>query len=429
MSLEYESEIPESLPLLESLGNTLDIEGHQPFKGYTMLAVQHLLGSSVPFFEMLERGGARPEDVHIVGKAYSSHPGVVNRLIRHGYNLTFNDVFSSAEDRPYDTILEEHILAACQKMAGGTSGSSERKNLLIIDDGGKALKLIQGSFATRARFVGVEQTSRGARLLAPLELSFPVVNVARSDSKTIYESPMIAHAMVSELLLSLDRWETDGVFHLSEKRAFLLGYGYIGEQVAKELLDHGFHVAVYDTDSDKAALAAQNPDFSRVSKRTQAYPDASLIVGCTGAPSIPEEEFKLIKPGSLLTNMASTDTEFSAWKLRKKENIVHTHVLPSDERYLQEYSPLPWRSLYRCHEGDTHFYLANGGFPIDFSGSVNPIPADNIQLTTALLLAAAVQAVHTEKPGLIALHPDIQDDLVAQYLKIHQQPPFGFSRV
>lgn len=342
-----------------------------------------------------------------------------NRLIRQGYNLTFDDVFSYAADKPYDTILEEHILTACKEMVRRTDDASERRNFLIIDDGGKAIKLVQDSFTTQARFVGVEQTSRGARLLAPLAVSFPVINVARSKAKTIHESPVIAEAMVRELLLSLDRWDADDVFHLPEKRALLLGYGYIGERVAKKLLDHGFRVVVYDTDGNKAAQAAQHPDISTVSNRTLAYPDASLIVGCTGMPSTPDEEFKLIKPGSLLANMASSDTEFSAWYWRRKDAIVHTSVLPSDEHYLTRYFPLPWRSLYRCHVGDTHFYLANGGFPMDFSGSVNPIPADSIQLTAALLMAAAVQAVQSQEAGLIPLRPDIQEGIVAQYLKTH----------
>lgn len=419
MYQKYEREIPQTLPLLEFFGRSISIERRRPFEGYSILAVQHLLGSSIPFFEMLQRGGAQPEDIHIVGKAYSSHPAVVNRLIRQGYNLTFDDVFSYAADKPYDTILEEHILAAYKEMVGGTDDSSEGRNFLIIDDGGKALKLIQDSFTTQAHFVGVEQTSRGARLLSPLTLSFPVINVARSEAKTIHESPMIAEAIVRELFLSLDRWDADGVFHLPEKRALLLGYGYIGECVAKKLLDHGFRVVVYDADSDKAARAAQHPGISTVSYRTQAYPDVSLIVGCTGLPSIPEEEFELIKPGSLLASMASTDTEFSAWHWRREDAIVHTSVLPSDEQYLTRYFPLPWRSLYQCHAGDTHFYLANGGFPIDFSGSVNPVPADSIQLTAALLLAAAMQAIQSQEAGLIPLRPDIQEEVIAEYLKIH----------
>lgn len=419
MHQEYETEIPQVLPLLECLGKSINIEHRRPFEGYSILAVQHLLGSSVPFFEMLQRGGAHPENIHIVGKAYSSHPTVVDRLIRQRYNLAFDDVFSYAADRPYDTILEEHILAACQKMVRETDDPSEKGNFLIIDDGGKALKHIQDSYIQQARFVGVEQTSRGARLLAPLAVSFPVVNVARSEVKTIHESPMIAEAMVRELLLSLDRWDADDVFHLPGKKALLLGYGYIGERVAKKLVDHGLRVVVYDADSDKVALARQNPNLSTVSDRTQAYPDASLIIGCTGTPSIPEDEFPLIKQGTLLASMASTDTEFSSWNWRKEGAIVHTSVLPSDEQYLKQYFPIPWRSLYRCQAGGTHFFLANGGFPMDFSGSVNPIPADSIQLTAALLMAAAVQAVQSQEVGLIPLRPDIQESIVAQYLKTH----------
>lgn len=418
MKAERESEVPVSLPLLEAYGQQIDIEHLRPFEGYTILAIQHLLGSSIPLFEMLERGGARPKDIHIIGKAYSSHPAVVDLLIRKGYNLTLDDVFSNESDQPYDAILEKHILAACNKMAE-VSDTSPKNHFLIIDDGGKAIKLVQDSFSTKAHFVGVEQTSRGARLLSPLALSFPVVNVARSEAKTIHESPMIAKAMVYELMVALDRWAAEDVLHIEDKNVLLLGYGYVGECVAKELTDHGFHVVAYDPDPEKAARAAQNTDISFISDRKQAYANASLIVGCTGTSSIPPDEFRLIRPGTLLASMASTDTEFRAWNLRSGGAIVHTTVLPSDEQYLARYFPLPWRSLYQCQAGDTYFYLANGGFPMDFSGSVNPVPAENIQLTSTLLLAAAVQAIGTAQSGLIEFDQDTQSAIISQYAQSH----------
>jgi len=47
--------------------------------------------------------------------------------------------------------------------------------------------------------------------------------------------------------------------------------------------------------------------------------------------------------------------------------------------------------------------LANGGFPVNFTGEIDPIPAEEIQITRSLVLAGALQAVNEKSNGLIPL--------------------------
>lgn len=404
-----------SLPLLEYVGERY-IGEKRPFWGYKILAVQHLLGSSIPLFLMLEKGGALRQDIYVVGKAYSSHPSIVKKLVSRGYNLSFADVFTFVDNKPYDSVLEKNILRFCSVMVE-KGLKDKRQKALIIDDGGKAIQLVHRRYPhLLGRVCSVEQTSRGARALASMQLSMPVVNVARSEAKTILESPIIAKIMVQEFINSLDEWNKTKVFQLKDNKILVLGYGFIGEHVVYELLKLGFDIAVYDPDHERLKKAADIPKIKPISRRSGVYSDVSVIIGCSGKPSIPIGEFQRIRPGTLLVNMASTDTEFSAWRFRNKQHIVHQRVLPSDELYLQEFFPLPWRSLYRINERDTFFYLANGGFPIDFCGKVNPVPVDEIQLTTALLLIGAIQATRETQSGLINLDPVMQDELVTQYI-------------
>ncbi|MEP7166364.1 MAG: NAD(P)-dependent oxidoreductase [Candidatus Woesebacteria bacterium] len=410
-----ENEIPESLPLLDFVDRRFGLAQKQPFRGRKILAVQHLLGASIPLFSLLEKGGAKPEDVYVVGKAYSSHPEVVRRLIASGYNLSFDDVFSFDQSVPYDSLLESHIVQMCSQML--EDGDFSRG--LIIDDGGKAIKLVHEEHPELLTVCSsVEQTSRGARLLSSIPLSLPVINVARSEAKTIHESPSIAEAMVSEFMISLSRWQEAGVYSLSKKEVLVLGFGFIGEGVVSRLQKLGFSVSVFDPDESRMAKVASIPGVRAEFDRVSAYSHANVIIGCSGTPSIPPIEFQAIQPNTLLVNMASTDLEFSAWNLRKTEDIVHQQVLPSDTRYLQQFSPMPWRSLYHVRENGTHFYLANGGFPSDFSGKINPVPAAEIQLTAALLLGAAVQAVDTQKTGLVDLDLAMQTAVINEYLRI-----------
>lgn len=409
--------IVETLPLLDYLNKQYQIDSQKPFFQYKILAVQHLLGSTLPMFAQLQRGGTKPEDTYIVGKAYSSHPAVVDRLRSDGYRVA-EGVFDFAADRPYDSSLEQNIRRSFEQLIHSTDFSSGNARGLIIDDGGKAIKMLYEQYPQLSKyFTGVEQTSRGARVVQSLQLVSPVINVARSDAKTRIESPLIAQSMVDEFFKSLERWR--GVVDLPNNKILMLGYGFIGENVAKILRDRGFSISVFEQDDEKKQKARINGN-AIIDDRQKALASATTIIGCTGTEVIPQEEYDLIATNTLLVNMASTDTEFSAWELRKKGTVIHEHRLAHDFNLSSHPEPLPWRSLYRIQEQDTSFFLANGGFPIDFSGSIDPIDPMKIQLTRGLLLGAALQAVNTTEAGFIELDQTLQKNIVEKYLQLQQ---------
>jgi len=409
--------IPGKLPLLEYISQQYGIEDKQCFNGYKILAVQHLLGSTVPLFSMLERGGAKPEDVHIVGKAYSSHPKIVSTLSRSGYHVA-GEVFRYSEDQPYDSVLEENIEIAFNEFIEDDNFAEGETRGLLIDDGGKAVRMLHERYPHLARkFTAVEQTSRGARVIESLSLMTPVINVARSEAKTRIESPLIGKSMVDEFKHSLDRW--GNALSLRNNMIFLLGYGFVGENVASELERQGYSIAVYDPSEDKRAKA-ESDGYMTISDHSEGFRRAGTVVGCTGTPSITAEELQNIIPGTLLVSMASTDTEFSAWNLRPNGHVVHTHKLPSDFEVGNQEAALPWRSLYQVDLGGTTFYLANGGFPIDFSGSIDPIDPQKIQLTRGLLLGAAVQAVGTTSNGFFQMNQEMQEKIINEYVLLQQ---------
>lgn len=404
-----------SLPLLDYLSQVNSIEERRPFKKNKILVAQHLLGSTARLLLMFERGGAQPQDIYVVGKAYSSHPAVVDGLKDRGYRVS-EGVFDYVEDEPYDTSLERNIKKSFNAIVEETDFKNGDQKGLLIDDGGKAIKLLHESYPELTQyFTCVELTSRGYHALQQIPLVTPVINAARSEAKTIHESPLIAQSMVNEFLESLQEW--NDVFQLPDKNVLLLGYGFIGENVYKQLKQYGFNIIIYDSNPDKMR-SIQGLGLPTIADRSKAFSSVHIIIGCSGSPSIPEDEFQNIQKGTLLVNMASTDTEFTAWNLRKHAQVVHERKLLSDRSSFS--SPLPWRSLYRVKRQNTHFYLANGGFPIDFSGSIDPIPPNKIQLTRALLLQAAIQATTAKETGLIDLNPAMQANIINAYLKMQQ---------
>src|SRR5439155_8603436 len=82
--------------------------------------------------------------------------------------------------------------------------SPPKPQVLLIDDGAEAIKMLHEKFPQWAPFFAcVEQTRRGARIAHDLadkgELKCAVVNVAESWAKLERESPMIGQSVVTEV--------------------------------------------------------------------------------------------------------------------------------------------------------------------------------------------------------------------------------------
>jgi len=408
-NLKQDNFIPKNLPILDYLDQRYKLKKTKPFKGRLILAVQHLLGSAPPFFKMLEKGGAKPADIFIVGKAYSSHPQIVKRLQDSGYQLSFQQVFDCYENRSYDSLLKKHILQSAKNLF---LRINKNQKGLLIDDGGKAIKLLHHYYKERLnQFSCVEQTSRGARNVQTLDkIKCPVINVARSKAKTLCESPAIAKSMVGEFITTFKKCQKTGIIGKA-KKIVLLGYGFIGQNVVKELKKFDFDLKIYDPDKASQEKKKENK-LNLICNLNQNLRNADIIIGCTGTSVLQKRQFYNLKKGVILANMASTDLEFSAWSWRPKGEIVWQNILDSDLEYLKDRMPLVWRSLYRVPVKNSYFYLFNGGFPTDFSGKINPVPLSDIQLTSGLLLAGAIQAVETHLSGLIRLNQTTQNLII-----------------
>jgi hypothetical protein len=119
-------------------------------------------------------------------------------------------------------------------------------------------------------------------------------------------------------------------------------------------------------------------------------------------------DYRVIPDGSVLVSASSADVEFRAWQLRPS-----AESLGNPENWGQQgESHHPCFSLYRVPNGASHFYLVNGGFPVNFNGGVDPIAPEKIQLTRTLLYIGAVQASRANSPGLTPLDHRMQQDLM-----------------
>src|SRR5258706_8297113 len=126
-----------------------------------------------------------------------------------------------------------------------------------------------------------------------------------------------------------------------------------------------------------------------------------MVVGCTGTLSFDAWNFVHLTNNALLVNASSGTAEFS-----REAYIALAETSPSDAIRVIDKETLHERDIHSdivFHMLGREVVMANGGLPINFAGRLNRIAAEDNQLTIALMVEAAVQAVTSDRKGLMPL--------------------------
>lgn len=378
--------------VLHRVVRELRLDREQPLRGHRVVAVQHVQRSLLGLVDALCRAGVRPRDVTVVGKSYSTNPAVLEVLLARGVQVE-DPLGMTDPGRSYEVELAERTGAALRRVGTGSP-------TVVLDEGGVATRAISRHGLGRPDLVVVEQTTRGVRWSASATLEVPVVDVARSAGKTGEETPLITRSMKSGLdraLHDLGR-EPGG-------RVLLVGYGVIGRSFAALLRAAGRRVAVVES-REAAVATARHDGFDPVSLR-DGLAASDLVVGCTGSVILRSDDLLAHPPGAVFANGASSDIEYAFWPERQP-----SHLLPGTDADPTQ----PWRNHYRL-SSDPGSVLLAGGFPVNFYGSVEPIPAGEFQITRALMLVGAVQASREagRRRGVVPLDVAAQAVVVEAY--------------
>jgi len=410
------------MPLLRELQHHI---GRVDPNIHGFLGLQHLFGSTASLIRRIAKNRVDPGNVFLLGKPYSTNPRVADLLQNKLGYWVHPDSVDQPCDLENDGQMDQRICETLERISAAIKrqGIYPPMRFLLIDDGGRAISQLHSSrFADiRRNFTCVEQTRCGIRTIADLELEVPVINVAESWVKLEHESPLIATSVNRELSKKLRGLGRAGI-PVSSK-ALIIGYGAIGKAVAEEFACAGRDVAIYDNQPTRLAQAARD-GYQIFPDLRQALARGGVIVGCTGLPVLDHSDYPVIADGSLLISASSADVEFRAWNLRARgECLGDPARWDRESRYLSQRTPdsegrrwdHPCFSLYKIDGQSGSFYLVNGGFPVNFSGGVDPIKPSEIQLTRSLLYAGAVQASHTNMPGLHELDNNAQNLLMDTY--------------
>jgi len=399
------------LPVLDSIiKNITPYLGIQPLKRTIVISVHHALPPSLALLRAQFKLGLDPKYTFVLDKHYSECKEVVEKIKAERVNYQPSSAQIGLGKFSFSFIHDVNHL--WYRLSENLKNNETVENIIIMDHGGHALSFIPSEILEKYRVVGLEETMGGLINPSAQGLTFPVIEVASCAAKKIFESPLIAEAVVTKLtpLIPIkDDNLTCGV----------VGYGSIGKAVANKLLSMGHKVIVYDQDPYQLKGAK---NIIIANELTALIAHADYIFGCTGrdiaAPSI--DHLRLSLRNKTLISCSSEDKEYlSLLNLVQRKENGKVATKPLNE------------VVYRTDMGGT-IRILRGGFPINFDDSGESVPANDIQLTRALVLGGALQAVSFfQKPlinagGNYKLDAELQKFIVREWLKY--QPPGRFSQ-
>ncbi|OGO95160.1 MAG: hydroxyacid dehydrogenase [Coxiella sp. RIFCSPHIGHO2_12_FULL_44_14] len=291
------------------------------------------------------------------------------------------------------------------------------KEVLILDHGGHALSFIPEQILRQYKVVGVEKTTRGLiNLKAQGFPPLPLIGVAHCAAKRILESPLIAEAVIAKLL---------PLISIKDKNLVcgIVGYGAIGKAITAKLLSMQHKVIVYDNDPNQFRIAKDIRGMTVTNELSALVASADYIFGCTGRDITTSiDSFRLSSKNKTLISCSSEDIEFSSliWLAAQQQRNGKAAINPLAD------------VEYHTDMGGT-IRILKGGFPANFDGSGESVPANDIQLTRALGLGGVLQAARffqrpdiVNSSGVYALDANMQKLIVNEWLKY--QPSHRFPK-
>lgn len=372
------------MPTLKSLADKRDLV----FSAYRMIILLHFLEDLLPFLYSLESRGLDPGKALLLYKDYPyAHFDMVSHTLRdRGFVCKgpIGDIES--------INLTEVLSHFCE---------NSDEPIIVIEDGGYILPAFHREIAlqrhvTRLRGV-VEQTTYGARraleVLSELadedgaRLGAPLINVAQSEVKSLYEPWFVAEAACMNIrsLVELSWTNT---------RVVVLGYGAIGRAAFTYLQRNRAQVAVCDPSPLRLVLARNNQalfvgqTLEEVVEQFDRHNwPVDFIIGTTGYKSVKSNHAEtLAKWHTRLVSMSSKRVEFdlqgfadiatNVELLRLADRVIGTRYMFGANGYID--------------------VLANG-YPVNFF-TASSVPNKHIDPIMGILHACAAELA---KPDLL----------------------------
>lgn len=375
------------------------VYGRYHARGDTAIVVHnHLLPSATALFDHLLHIVAAPQQVFILGKSYSTIPAVERRLRDCMFVVQPDQHQRAAALGDYELGIKQNIEAF---WAQHENSLNSFHKIIMCDDGCRLARWIPESL--KSKTIVVEQTSSGSRASSEYKVHLPIIDVGRSAAKRCFESQTIATAVRHQMI--------EGGVSLKEATIGIIGYGYLGSQVASSLQPSSKNIIVFENEK-KRRSDAETQGFALAESLEQIVRDCTIVVGCGGTAQLTEKHFAEKKHDPIeLVSCSSGDIEFSSILRALRQSRQ------SESDYGADVSG---------EIGGSQVTVRNGGFPINFNRVSELEPDQEIMLTRALYFAGICWAneliERRPAPGLIRLHPNIQKWVCEHHYMHHTQP-------
>jgi len=385
------NKIPKYLPLLryasENFGDS-DI-----FQGVNVIFSLHHTGDLIPLSQEMQRLGLQTELAWFFEIPYSSNEIIKSKLMEVGFleeNIFSDRPISILEAYEYNQFTRAKSFIPKAILNGINRGANKT---IIMDDGGNSsfckfeIAEIQNKFYHPISII--EQTANGMRQHRKQMMHeiCGIINIAETKAKKKFESPTIAKSIWNCIK---DECLRENIPLNDKTTVLVLGYGDISQALIKQLSKN-----VSDQQRIIIKPEPQNR-FYHLNHNTLVPINSSLknkvdlVLGCSGSRSFHHSFLFLLAEKSLLINTSSWTLDFlkDEW-ISAGLNITS---IEDDERRLKTIHD---KIVFKI--STKQVVLLNGGFPINFSGTINPSPPEKMQLTVSLMLAGAIQALKYDK--------------------------------
>lgn len=279
--------------------------------------------------------------------------------------------------------------------------------LIILEIGGYFAPLV-----TKLRnklgnhFIGViESTEAGHRQYEKIlaSLSCPIISVCRGSLKKTEYS-----VVGSSCVFSAERLIRKTGFLLQGKNTLVIGFGKVGQGLARALSRFNCNITVYDTNPILRVLAYS--EGFQVPEKDKAIINAQIIFGATGNEALSKQEISLIKKGCILISTSSKDIEFDM-------NYINSN-------YVVE-TPLENIDVYSNNEH--FFYMLGQGLPINFlDGAVMGPVLALVQSEIIFAVKALVEAEKNHLSGIFEIRETDRQMLATKWLQYFNQNELSY---
>lgn len=332
------------------------------FSKTIIITCQHILSPQKEMFSQLIKIGFLPQNIYVLGKAYSTNREVLKEIKNMGIFITQPKL---QKDISFDNQHKEN----CSNLIKKTK--PERKNIeniVLLDDGGVLIEqFIKQYKHSNKNIFATEQTSSGFRKLENKKVNFPIYNVARSKIKLELETPHIIELGIKRIK------EVFNVYKLKNPNILVVGLGPIGIELKNKLQE------VYSTISyDK--IHGEKSIINLIVEN-----NIDVVVGATGSQILSHKEIVLLNnklnKRVFFISISSSDREFEIWKLKdlfKENKGIHNDV------------------VYK------NITVVNNGFPITFKGNYFESTPKQMERTICLLFSGVcLSLIENNKKGFI----------------------------